>query len=411
MDSTQQKQILYISYDGMTDPLGQSQVIPYLVGLSKKGLNFTIVSCEKKEKYLENKEIITRILNNASIAWHPLFYTKQPPVLSTLYDYYRLKRKVRALYKQVGFDMIHCRSYLPSLLGLWIKKKYQVPFIFDMRGFWADERVDGGIWNIKNPIFKIIYRYFKKKKIAFVNESAEIVCLTNAGKNEILKWENLKINDHKISVIPCCVDIDVFNPDNFSPVRQQEVRQRLQIKNSDFVLGYLGSLGTWYLVDEMMRFFSTMKKKIETAKFLFVTPDDPADIIVKMQKYGIDATNVIITKAARNEVPLMISLFDFGIFFIKPAYSKMASSPTKQGEIMAMGIPVICNSGIGDTDEIITAYNAGLIVRNSKFDEPIQNIGSGINYDKKEIRDGAIEYFSLDNGIEKYYKLYRNVLS
>src|SRR5471030_192538 len=235
MDSTQQKQILYISYDGMTDTLGQSQVIPYLVGVSKKGLNFTIVSCEKKEKYLENKEIITRILNNASIAWHPLFYTKQPPVLSTLYDYYRLKRKVRALYKQVGFDMIHCRSYLPSLLGLWIKKKYQVPFIFDMRCFWADERVDGGIWNIKNPIFKIIYRYFKKKEIAFVNESAEIVCLTNAGKNEILKWENLKINDHKISVIPCCVDIDVFNPDNFSPVRQQEVRQRLQIKNSDFV--------------------------------------------------------------------------------------------------------------------------------------------------------------------------------
>ncbi len=29
--------ILYISYDGMTDPLGQSQVLPYLKGLAKKG--------------------------------------------------------------------------------------------------------------------------------------------------------------------------------------------------------------------------------------------------------------------------------------------------------------------------------------------------------------------------------------
>jgi hypothetical protein len=50
---------------------------------------------------------------------------------------------------------------------------------------------------------------------------------------------------------------------------------------------------------------------------------------------------------------LNISLFDTSIFFIRPTYSKKASSPTKQGEIMAMGIPLICNYGVGDTDEIV----------------------------------------------------------
>ena len=49
-------QVLYISYDGMTDSLGQSQVIPYLKGLSKKGYQFTIISCEKKENFEQNKE-------------------------------------------------------------------------------------------------------------------------------------------------------------------------------------------------------------------------------------------------------------------------------------------------------------------------------------------------------------------
>jgi len=51
------KNVLYISYDGMTDPLGQSQVLPYLVNLSASGYNFTILSCEKKKKYKKNKEI------------------------------------------------------------------------------------------------------------------------------------------------------------------------------------------------------------------------------------------------------------------------------------------------------------------------------------------------------------------
>ena len=44
------KKVLYITYDGMTDPLGQSQVLPYLVGLSEKGYKFTILSFEKKER-------------------------------------------------------------------------------------------------------------------------------------------------------------------------------------------------------------------------------------------------------------------------------------------------------------------------------------------------------------------------
>ena len=38
---------LYISYDGMTDPLGRSQVLPYLQGLSERGHEITLLSCEK----------------------------------------------------------------------------------------------------------------------------------------------------------------------------------------------------------------------------------------------------------------------------------------------------------------------------------------------------------------------------
>ena len=41
------KNILYLSYDGMTDPLGQSQVLPYLIGLTKEGFTFHIISFEK----------------------------------------------------------------------------------------------------------------------------------------------------------------------------------------------------------------------------------------------------------------------------------------------------------------------------------------------------------------------------
>lgn len=406
MDTAKQINVLYVSYDGMTDPLGQSQVIPYLIGLTKKGFSFTILSCEKKDRYAANKETISRLLTAASIAWEPVLYTKKPPVLSTLFDYYQLKKKAVQLNKRLHFKLIHCRSYIPALLGLWMKRKYQVPFLFDMRGFWADERIDGELWKIENPVFKAIYCYFKRKEIDFLREAAAVVSLTEAGKNEILQWKGLAIGAQKISVIPCCADVETFDPDKIPVIEQQKLRQRLNLGENDFVVGYLGSIGTWYLLDEMIRFFFLLKKEIPHAKLLFVTHDDPSVILLKVQQYGTDSSDVIMTSAERNEVPLMISLFTYGLFFIKPAYSKMASSPTKQGELMAMGVPVICNAGVGDTDKIVSRYDSGLTVTGVHFEETIRQLAAGRNYQQNKIRAGAIDFFSLDNGIAQYNHIY-----
>ena len=75
-------------------------------------------------------------------------YTKYPPVFSTLWDIYKLNQTVKKL-KNKELDLIHCRSYITTLVALGFKNKYKTPFIFDMRGFYADERVDGKVMEFK----------------------------------------------------------------------------------------------------------------------------------------------------------------------------------------------------------------------------------------------------------------------
>ena len=87
------KKVLFISYDGLTDPLGQSQVIPYLAGLSKYGYQFTILSCDKPGPYKKNKAYVEKLLEPHSIKWVSLPYHKFPPVLSSMYDLNRIKKK------------------------------------------------------------------------------------------------------------------------------------------------------------------------------------------------------------------------------------------------------------------------------------------------------------------------------
>ena len=98
--TTKKIKVLYISYDGMTDNLGKSQVIPYLKGLILYGYEFTILSCEKSKRLETNGNETANFLKSAGIIWEPIIYTKSPPIFSTLYDFNKLKRKAKALQKK-----------------------------------------------------------------------------------------------------------------------------------------------------------------------------------------------------------------------------------------------------------------------------------------------------------------------
>ncbi|MES1225923.1 MAG: glycosyltransferase, partial [Bacteroidota bacterium] len=238
--------ILYLTYDGLTDPLGQSQVLPYIIGLSQKDYRFTIISFEKEEKFEKLKEEISNMCEEHSIKWIPLRYHKKPPVLSTLFDIWKLWQNVKREYQTNSFQIIHCRSYITSLIGLKAKQKWNMKFIFDMRGFWADERVEGGLWNLKNPLYKMVYSFFKKKENQFFTQSDVIISLTHNARNQILNW---KI-ENTVVIIPCCVDLDQFDPDKIALNQKDLLREELGIHSHDFVLLYLGSLGTWYQTKE-----------------------------------------------------------------------------------------------------------------------------------------------------------------
>jgi glycosyltransferase involved in cell wall biosynthesis len=400
------KNVLYISYDGMTDPLGQSQVIPYLVGLSKHGYNITILSAEKPERYSQNKEIIKGLLNESKIGWYPVMYTKKPPVISTVIDVFKLRSAVKNLIRTNKYNIVHCRSYISPLAGNIIVKRQKAKFIFDMRGFWADERVDGNIWNLKNPVFKFVYKYFKNKEKEYFQDSDAIISLTENGKKEILSWSHMSVGANKITVIPCAADFNHFNiPDE---QQRKESREKLGINNNDIVLCYLGSLGTWYMVDEMLRFFKLLRENHANSKFLVISKDKLENELLK----GLQHESVIQISANRDEVPVFLASADIGISFIKPSFSKISSSPTKMGEMFAMGIPIIVNSGVGDVAEITDKFNSGFVINsfeNDQFEVAINQIPSLLKFDRNSIRRETSKMFNLESAIQKYFNIYEKL--
>ncbi len=396
--------LLFISYDGLTDPLGQSQILPYIKGLCRKGYKYSIISFEKKEQFKTHYELVSNDLQKFGITWKALSYTKNPPLLSTIYDIISLKKEIKNQIKANQIDVIHCRSYISMFAAYPLAKKSNIKLIFDMRGFWIDERTEGGIWNLKNPIYSFLYKILKKKEVVWMNTSELIISLTHKGKQIILDQFKQSIKEN-IHVIPCCADQDHFNPWNIHIDAKSELLQKLGISHEDKILGYSGSIGTWYLGNEMMQQFKRLNEMDLFNKFLWVTKEDPERIYELAENNGIDRGKIIVKSANRKEMPLYLSTFDLGIFYIKPSFSKKASSPTKLGEMLLMGIPVLCNSNVGDLDEFFSGHKIGLCHDIEDFESvSLDDINRIMNLDRSNIKQVGIDQLSLSSGIDKYDK-------
>ncbi len=305
-------EVLYLSYDGMTDPLGQSQVLPYLVGLSKEGYAFTLISFEKKERFDKDKSIIEEICRLNNIDWKPLFYTKKPPIFSTIKDVLKMNSLSKKLHKAKQFKLVHARgSYMTSIVALGLQNKFGIKYLFDMRGFWADERVEGGLWNLKKPHYSLIFNYFKRKEQLFLKQADAIVTLTQKAKSVIINW-NLVSGDaeKKIRCIPCCADLELFDFNKYSFDNKKATRIKLGLSEDSTVFCYLGSIGTWYMLEEMMRFFEAYFKEDENASFLFITNENESYIRNKASDFLIPQQKIaIVFQVSDNDIAFRCFLF------------------------------------------------------------------------------------------------------
>lgn len=397
--------ILYVTYDGLTDPLGRSQVLPYLQGCAGIGHRITILSFEKPDRFRTSGDVVSQLCKDAGIEWHHLLYHKQPPIVSTLYDMHKLTRTALALQVERKFDLVHCRSYIPAVAGLKLKRRHGVPLLFDMRGFWPEEKTEGGSWNLQNPLYRWVYTYFKAQESALLRESNHIVSLTEAAKVQLLSRPECEGRTSHISVIPCCVDFDHF------PMAEQlrsDARTRLGIEPATRVLGYLGSLGGNYLLKEMLEFFKIYSRHYPSAKFLLVTLEEPKNIRAAAQDCKIDLSRIVISAATREQVPATIAAIDAGIAFKRSSFSALACSPTKLGEMLGMGIPVIANCGVGDVEKVIDETGGGIIVRafdDQSYDSAIHHL-EALNPQPMATSQSARALFGLERGVLAYHSIY-----
>jgi glycosyltransferase involved in cell wall biosynthesis len=382
----------------MLEPLGQSQVLSYLERLAGD-FSIHLISFEKKRDRadMECMAAMRARIKAAGIAWHPLAYHKSPSALATSFDILVGTLVALWLVLRHGAKLVHVRSYVPAMMGLPVTRLTGAKFLFDIRGFWADERVDGGLWRADSALYRITKRLERR----FFRAANQIVTLTHASKREIVQFDYLRKHKPAIAVIPTCADLELFKPLGGQ-------------RSAPLTFGYVGSIGSWYLFDEVLACFKILLDYEPDSHLLVVNRNEHSLVREALAQSRIDPACVELTSATHRDVPKMICRMSAGAAIIKPAYSKIASAPTKLAEYLGCGVPCLGNTAVGDIDGILEENRVGVAI--TEFSD--EGRRASITRLLEIVRDPATtqrcietarSLFSLEGGVERYRGLYRDL--
>ena len=161
------KSILYISYDSILDPISKSQVIPLLIKYSAENKVYLISvekNLEEADKYKKKfkSQIELNFLKFKKNKLLKLFYI-------FIYQFIIFKF---ILFNKI--DIIHVRSYLPISLIILPKFFKNFKIIFDIRGFWFDEKYEAKL------ISRYTFNFLKLVEKIFFKSANIIITLSNS---------------------------------------------------------------------------------------------------------------------------------------------------------------------------------------------------------------------------------------
>ncbi len=377
--SGQLPQVSYLSVDPLASTVGSSQVLAYVFRLAERGVVLDLHSFER-----EPDAALLRRLSAAGVRWtaHPF---GGPGARGGAGRVARLARAIR------GAALVHARSDMAAaaVMSSIALSRSDLRWLWDVRSLWADQKVATGVFGERSPQA----RAFRQIERAAARRCHRSVTLTTSAIDELDRRHGSGFGT-KATVITTCVDRRRFAPEPPPP------RDRVRILLA-------GTLNRYYDVDLMLRLVEELGRRDEV-DFVVAAPGE-TEWDGAFRRIG--ATRLA---ASAEEMPDLVASCHVGLSVCRDdaGPSLLAAMPTKIGEFLATGRPVVVNPGLVDAARLVSDAGAGVVVGPSDdlsvaADQVLEVVDDPRA--AKRAAKLAYEHFDLDRGVDHLVRIYREL--
>ena len=394
--------ILYLTRNGLLEPLGQSQVIAYLRGLAADH-RIVLITHEKPEDLADAGRMAAAHADCAAhgIRWLPQPFRARPRLVAPALSLLRMTWMAWRMARRGEVGLIHARSYIPAAVGWVVWRLTGVPFIFDMRALWPEEMITAG--RLRRG--SLVHRLLLRMERVCLRDAAALVSLTHAAVAHLRAVYPQEMEGQRIAVIPTCADLDRFTPGT-------------ERRDGPCVHGCIGTvLSGWFRLDWLAAWIAAAAARDPEARFEIVTRDDAGRVRAALDPEGGLGARLRIGGRRPEEMPDAVRAHDLSVMFYDGgAVSELGRSPTRMAEVLGCGLPVVANAGVGDVARIVSEHRVGVLVEGP---EPAQMAAALTDLEAlradpdlpRRCRAAAEAVFALSVGTEAYRQLYAEIVA
>jgi hypothetical protein len=411
--ATARPAILYLTVDGVLQPLGYSQICRPLLGLARRGFRYKLLSMESRADLANPARVgeLQAELAGAGIDWAYLPYDPAGNARAAGLNLVKLAGKAGQLVLRGDVGLIHARAYHAALVARALKRSLRVPYLFDARGRWIDERLLGGRW-FTNPLVERGARVVERS--LYGNASA-LVVLTQLHADDIRAGDFGKQDGKRIEVVTTCADFESFAlTPRFSRDAQSPIPAPLLERLADkLVLGFVGSTNAFYRHRESFQLAREVMERRPDAELLVISAQQ-REFTELAREARIPEQRITVTSVNHKAMPGWLQRIDWAIQLLNGGVAKRGSMPTKLAEFLATGVRPIhfgCNDEVA---EWVRRTASGIVLESL---EPRQlataaEVVARSARDRPQLehaRDVAKPHFDLASGLDRYESVLREL--
>lgn len=354
---TRAGRVLAVSFDGILQPLGYSQVARVGMALAASGVPYAIASLERASDLADTRRVarVRALLERSDVPWETGEFCEGGGAAAIGRNIARLTVAAAALARRTRAHLLHARAVPGGIVAQTLRRTLRVPFVFDARSYWVDEQVDAAR-RFRSPVSYAIAKRLERDLFA---DAEAIVTLTELQAQDVRAGLlGARASRRPVIVIPTIADYDEF--------RLREAG----VPRPDGLLRFAGNAPTIAIVGAMNRSYD----EIATAKFARAALEVSGDLMLLvlsaqasehqrvLEDAGVSRSRTLITAVPHDEIAQWMAHIDWGILFLRETFAKRASMPTKLAEFFATGVRPIQHGCNPEVSQWVRTAGSGIVL-------------------------------------------------